>query len=166
MAAKGTGEPFMDNGVPIYKDAIKGGGPGSAFGSIDHAAMDFGMRYNGTSIKENREYATIFYSYKVQGVKVYSYTNPVQGGETGVSVPRFSHYFSQEGWGHTHGAPGGDCGGQWCNAEAFSPADLSITRGTYRFVATPNGVLYRNDNVAGTLCITRNLPNYANYIYH
>jgi RHS repeat-associated protein len=159
-AAKGPNSIQYDTGVPLYKKPVMGGGPGSSFGSLNSAAMDFGIRYNDNSIRDNREFATAFYKYNKNGVTCYSYTTPVYGplcnGPDGtVNIP---YHRGQVGWGHTHG-PLSE------GSSTFSPADFNVkNRGGIAYLCNPSGALYRYNYSTGLVdCVVRGLPSYLDF---
>ena len=98
-------------GNPLRFVDLDGLAPGDPFDSLNDAAKDFGKTTNPTSIKENREYATYFYSWDDRRGRKYSYTEPHTDGlsdmvDVVTKNPPIPTGTKWEGAGHTHGAWG------------------------------------------------------------
>ncbi len=153
---------------PVRKADYDGKKPGDLFDTIDEAAIDFAMNYNGLSIELNIEYATSIYSvtervkigetkkeFKLFGIKIfsykkniyknvtkYTYTTPKYGDAENVAPRKVPLGKTTLATAHTHAAYSPDPG---VSNEEFTPADREFT---YQFDAlrcsylvTPNGLV-------------------------
>lgn len=78
--------------------------PGDFFFTVDEAAVDFGLFYNGISIRRGREYASAIFSVvNKKGQAGYSYTLPNIGTEDGVMVGEAPYGYEMVARVHTHG---------------------------------------------------------------
>ncbi len=157
---------------PIYfmdPDGMAPQDPGDEFKSLDAAAKDFAMEYNGLSITYGIEIGTAFYSYQNDaGEKVFSYTIPMAGGGSMTAendlrdVPENGEIVAD---GHTHGGDEGVIkmdGRDYSDANRFSDTDIEVynneiiqfdgstisnfyDKKVSGFVATPNGALLKYD---------------------
>ena len=64
---------------------MNGEGPGDPFRTIEAAARDFGLTFNGTSILNNQEYGSTLYTYRENGKTYYSYSEPAIGDYNSVT---------------------------------------------------------------------------------
>jgi RHS repeat-associated protein len=64
---------------PVKYVDIDGMKPGEWYKSAEAAAIAWGKQYNGSSIKNNKEYGSVIYRKKVDGKWRYTYNNPVIG---------------------------------------------------------------------------------------
>ena len=74
---------------PVRFIDIDGLAPGDPFKKRNAAAVDFGNYYNPTSIKKNKEFASVIYKVKIKGKTYYTYATAVEGTEDGVKVKDF-----------------------------------------------------------------------------
>lgn len=92
-------------------------GPGDEFKTLEAAAKDFGMEYNGFSIAYDIEVSTLFYSYQnANNETAYSYITPHVGMNVGMAsqlgpsdLKSFADKMAHKGVraeadGHTHGS--------------------------------------------------------------
>ena len=91
---------------PILKIDLDGNAPGDFFLTMDDAAMDFGMFYNGHSIKSNKEYgSTIYEVWDANKGFGYSYSVANIGKREDSVTPSLPYTFHRiKADIHTHGA--------------------------------------------------------------
>ena len=93
----------LDN--PINHFDPDGNRPGDFFKSIKQAAIDFGLTYNDNSIRENKEYASVFYFVINENNEIgFSYNIPNIGTERGVLMPPAPSGYLPAAKIHTHAA--------------------------------------------------------------
>ncbi len=73
---------------PVKLKDYSGLDPGNIFLNRNDAAKDFGNYINARSIKENVEYASNIYSFKLGSKTVYSYDEPVTQNKRSTVEPR------------------------------------------------------------------------------
>ena len=154
--------------------------PGDLFTTVDAAAIDFAMNYNGKSIKENVEYATSIYAvnctkkvsvivrYRWFGLSLsiwvsvykpvtrYTYTKVVRGTKDGVTPPNAPKGKVWVATAHTHGAFKKEY-----KSDVFSSEDKrnATGRGVPSYLATPLGVLKKFTPPYGAITvISRDIP--------
>ena len=148
---------------------VHGCAPGDQFESLDEAAEDFGRNYNSTSIEQNREYITLFYSININEqheflffkwtttVTVYSYTEPVAGtiDSSAISAYEIPDGTTLVAYGHTHGAYD-----PTYESEKYSKSDIDSAYqfGIYAYLATPGGKLFCFDGTDGSFSY-KNIDN-------
>ncbi len=140
---------YMGNGYnPIKFADLNGMKPGDPFNSTIEAAQDFARLYNDDAIRNNVEYSSAIYSYKKDGVKIYSYNVPIRGD---ISSARFDNTIdltkgqSFETTVHAHGAYLDDFE---LGNDVPSPQDFNLNFNVFRskgsaFVSGPSGYLLR-----------------------
>ena len=173
---------------PVNMVDFTGNKPGDLFDTMDEAAKDFAEYINGTSIAENREYASYIYtvsieettyytkSFSVFGINVsitfiskvkvqtyYSYSEPLKGGKDNVIFPMIAYAFVPDKVAvlHTHGSYLPDY-----DNDKFSKADKWVSRfyNVPIYVATPLGTLRRYDPRTQTdILIDKNCPHDSNH---
>jgi len=135
---------------PIKFIDVNGEGPGDLFKSMDEAAHDWGMTYNGKSIRRNREYRSVIYKVVKDGDILYTYNKPHVGkkatGRNAQVSDKFKLKNGQEEVAriHSHAAYSSDP--EHVN-EYLSPIDEihAEDRGNPEYVATPQGGLVKYD---------------------
>ena len=160
--------------------------PGDFFESVDAAAIDFGMYYNGISILQNKEYASSIYFVVNKNNKIgftYTVANPGTQDTSIHSAPPKGAFVAALA--HTHGGydpkyRNNDFSGLWrsnaITAEEYKDRaprmnqkqkkrDIgnSNKRGLPSYLATPNGTLQKyNPRTGEVSIISTELPSDAN----
>ena len=163
---------------PIKLIDEDGKDPGDIFYTMDAAAFDFALIYNGQSIVDNTEYATNIVAVSNENGELgYTYTLPVQGTEYGSEAKASSYSVSAVA--HTHGGYNSIDGINTCdyfsgkvsnrngsvlirdnknlknvrNQPGKQPSDIGTANKTQKiiYVATPSGTLQKYDPKRGTI---------------
>lgn len=135
-------------------------GPGDLFKTPDAAAKDWGNTYNGTSIKDNREYASTIYTVVKDGETYYTYTKAAKGDEAGSDpspAPAGSKAVADI---HSHGAYEKEY-----DNNNFSGQDKTDNKSTglTGYLTTPNGSFQKYDPKSDkTTTISNDLPSDRN----
>ena len=132
---------------PIGLKDMTGFAPGDVFKTRNEAAHDFGMSYNGLSIKNKIEYNTSIYSFKQDGKTLYSYSEPNEGTDSWSSPSTNPDGTKREGTAHTHGnydpnVPNPKGANEVSNTDTYN-AMYSFKVPVY--VATPDGSMWFYD---------------------
>ena len=158
-------EKYMTIGAYVYcvSNPIRfldliGKEPGDFFESMDLAAIDFGKYYNASSIKENREYATLIYETKDRwGNIAYSYNTPLKGTQDSSkpSTDGLPKDAIVRAIAHTHGEDLANY-----DNENFSPTDIKTYKYFDGYVVTPKGKLkhYNHITKKQNIVATKRLP--------
>ena len=158
-------EKYMTIGAYVYcvSNPIRfldliGKEPGDFFESMDLAAIDFGKYYNASSIKENREYATLIYETKDRwGNIAYSYNTPLKGTQDSSkpSTDGLPKDAIVRAIAHTHGEDLVNY-----DNENFSPTDIETYKYFDGYVVTPKGKLkhYNHITEKQNIVATKRLP--------
>jgi len=114
--------------------------PGDLFKTADAAATDFGKYYNGTSIINNKEYASSIYTVQTESGTMYTYTPAAEGTESSSTASVMSGS-TVVATAHTH-ADYTDAA-----ADKFSGADIKGYKADKLpgYVATPDGSVKKYD---------------------
>ncbi len=138
----------------IDPDGMAPYGPGDKFKTVDAAANDFSKTYNGKSIINKREYATVIYEVKADDGKTtnYTYSAPNETGTSSSSSVTVSSDVKIVAAPHTHGQydalpGGGDNVFSDSRTSGGIPGDIDTYKsaGVDGYVATPNGSLLKYD---------------------
>ena len=158
-------EKYMTIGAYVYcvSNPIRfldfiGKEPGDFFESMDLAAIDFGKYYNVSSIKENREYATLIYETKDRwGNIAYSYNTPSKGTQNSSkpSTDGLPKDAIVRAIAHTHGEDLANY-----DNENFSPTDIEAYKNFDGYIVTPKGKLkhYNHKTKEQNIVATKRLP--------
>ena len=158
-------EKYMTIGAYVYcvSNPIRfldliGKEPGDFFKSMDLAAIDFGKYYNVSSIKENREYATLIYETKDRwGNIAYSYNTPSKGTQNSSkpSTDGLPKDAIVRAIAHTHGEDLANY-----DNENFSPTDIEAYKNFDGYIVTPKGKLkhYNHKTKEQNIVATKRLP--------
>ena len=158
-------EKYMTIGAYVYcvSNPIRfldfiGKEPGDFFESMDLAAIDFGKYYNVSSIKENREYATLIYETKDRwGNIAYSYNTPSKGTQNSSkpSTDGLPKDAIVRAIAHTHGEDLANY-----DNENFSPTDIEAYKNFDGYIVTPKGKLkhYNHKTKEQNIVVTKRLP--------
>ena len=116
--------------------------PGDLFKTAQGAAKDFGLTYNGASIKEGQEYGSRIYVVVKDGKTYYTYTEPNKGGNAAVDPSREPAGSKAVADIHSHGK----YEAQYDNNN-FSSTDEADNRktGLTGYLTTPNGSFEKYD---------------------
>ena len=139
-----------------------GNGPGDLFPTVTSAVKDFGGNYNGQSIKEKTEMATLVYKIDVDGKTYYSYNAPLTGSEGSSNVlPYVPDDATEVASAHTHSdfTPGPP--NEVFN-ETLSPQDKQNDKENSEngYVVTPSGTLIMHDYKTGRIStISKDMPS-------
>jgi RHS repeat-associated protein len=122
-----------------------GRAPGDYFPNMDAAAIDWGNRYNQSSIDNNQEYASTIYEYPnpTTGNHGYTYTTPNHGGEASVNPSSNPSGTTATGDIHSHG--GYSHGVYDDNNFSSQDKEDNDRTGLTGYVTTPNGSLQKYD---------------------
>lgn len=125
---------------------------------MDLAAIDFGKYYNVSSIKENREYATLIYETKDRwGNIAYSYNTPSKGTQNSSkpSTDGLPKDAIVRAIAHTHGEDLANY-----DNENFSPTDIEAYKNFDGYIVTPKGKLkhYNHKTKEQNIVATKRLP--------
>jgi len=165
-----TWGPYVFSGNRVI-DAreLEGLEPYVLFNTRENAAINFGQQYNGKSIKQNTEYASIIYAQKVDGKLYYAYKNPSGGAQdkasTTIDSPAGTSPVAAI---HTHGKYlKGYTNNEFSRKSKTNPnnGDVEAYEGANLdgFVVTPNGSLKYYDVSSNSEKILRtNLPSDPN----
>ena len=158
-------EKYMTIGAYVYcvSNPIRfldfiGKEPRDFFESMDLAAIDFGKYYNVSSIKENREYATLIYETKDRwGNIAYSYNTPSKGTQNSSkpSTDGLPKDAIVRAIAHTHGEDLANY-----DNENFSPTDIEAYKNFDGYIVTPKGKLkhYNHKTKEQNIVATKRLP--------
>nr|WP_306552729.1 DUF4329 domain-containing protein [Chryseobacterium sp. WG23] len=128
--------------------------PHVLFNTRENAAANFGQQYNGRSILEKREYATIIYVKVTDGKKYYAYNTPSRGSEHGLTDEQFNKYIPKgavaTAFEHTHSNDDYGPGNNY-DDQNFSDRDKSYAGelNLDAFLVTPEGSLRCRTNPVG-----------------
>ena len=163
-------------GNPILKKDMNGEAPGDFFETMDEAAYDFGMFYNGQSIRRNREFGSVIYEVwdKEKG-KGYSYSKAAVGKNHSSVFPNMPSKFNKiVAEAHTHAAYSNDefyddvfSGIRNSNGELKTNKERMNDKGIYdigianrhnrtSYLVTPSGSLQKYNPQNGTILILSN----------
>ena len=147
--------------------------PDDFFSTIDEAAKDFGMYYNGISIAENVEYASSIYMVINSDNKIgFTYTSANRGDNDGATYSQAPSGAFVVAYAHTHGAydsgyRNNEFSGVWkssaisnkeyqeraplMNRKQLKANDIGFAnrKGALSYVATPNGSLQKYNPYTG-----------------
>ena len=158
-------EKYMTIGAYVYcvSNPIRfldfiGKEPRDFFESMDLAAIDFGKYYNVSSIKENREYATLIYETKDRwGNIAYSYNTPSKGTQNSSkpSTDGLPKDAIVRAIAHTHGEDLANY-----DNENFSPTDIEAYKNFDGYIVTPKRKLkhYNHKTKEQNIVATKRLP--------
>ncbi len=139
---------------PIRWIDLNGEKPGDTFETMDAAARDFGLLYNGKSIRIGRETGAKIYSFQKDGKTYYSYIRPRKGSKNmGPSLPHKIWWAKGKKIVadiHTHAEYTGFGDDYFSKAkypERYGPMDKDQYEisGEIGYVVTPSGFLLKYD---------------------
>ena len=158
------------NNMPIISIDRDGRKPGDIFSTPDEAAIDFAKCYNGLSISQNCEYASIIYKRTEESFLIdfwsiklipthkreyYTYSEPSVGTEdtTADVVVPVDLNCRLIAWIHSHGAYRPNYDSRMFSRDDYAVANqlLKDEGIMYSYLSTPNGSLWRYDAVTGQL---------------
>ena len=149
---------YCENDPVNYYDP-DGCAPGDLFNTVDAAARDFAMIYNAMSINEDLEFGARVFSKRVNGATKYYYETPFRGTSDSI-IPLAIYVFGTVASLHTHAAYDPAYGG---GNNSFSDQDKKWLHGTYVYVATTNGSLYKYYKKTGkTIALYGRFPSDPN----
>ncbi|QMU66253.1 MAG: DUF4329 domain-containing protein [Flavobacteriaceae bacterium] len=126
----------------VDPDGMRVADPGDLFASIDDAATDFGVYYNGRSIVGYKEFGSTIYEVKKDDKTYYTYSEAGKGSNDGVNVSPSPTGSKDVADVHSHG--GYEKGYDNNNFSGTDTSDNDRT-GLVGYVTTPDGSVKKYD---------------------
>jgi RHS repeat-associated protein len=165
--------PYVFSGNRIIDSReLEGLEPASIHRTPEDAAKNFGIYYNGISIREGKEYGSTIYSVATSSGIRYAYSAPNQGTVSSVKFSKNPKGTTRVAFIHTHGeylsrydnnnfsgvqGPGGTK-----NLKSVLYGDIGAANvyGISSYISTPNGTLQKYDPSTGKIgTLTSFLPS-------
>jgi hypothetical protein len=134
--------------------------PGDLFKTTAGAAKDFGLTYNGKSIKEGQEYGSRIYVVVQGGKTYYTYTEPNTGGDATVNPSKEPAGTKAVADVHSHGKYEAEYDNNNFSTGPKSDEEDNNNTGLTGYLTTPNGSLKKYDPKTQTqTTVSTDLPS-------